>query len=90
MLIRHEALSIPFGGASAKLQNRLSMSQRIRCLNETKLRKSAADNLRWSCTCSKHGLSLAGALAPGNLEQWIRKTMLVKCEVHEPLGWQII
>ena len=90
MLIRHEALAIPFDGASAKPQNRLSMSQGIRCLNETKLRKSAADNLRWSCTCSKHGLSLAGALAPGNLEQWIRKTMLIKCEVHEPLGWQII
>ena len=90
MLIRHEALSIPFGGASAKPQNRLSMSQRIRCLNETKLRKSAADNLRWSCTCSKHGLSLAGALAPGNLEQWIRKIMLSGCAVYGTLGQQIV
>ena len=79
MLIRHEALSIPFGCASAKPQNPLWMPQGIRFLNETKLRKSAADNLRWSCTCSKHGLSLADALAPGDLERWIRKTMLSGC-----------
>ena len=66
------------------------MPQRIRFLNETKLGKSAADNLRWSCTCSKHGLSLAGALAPGDLEQWIRKTMLSGCAAYGTLGQQVI
>lgn len=65
------------------------MPQGIRFLNETKLGKSAADNLRRGCTCSKHGLSLADALAPGDLEQWIRKTMLSGCAAYGTLGQQI-
>ena len=69
------------------------MPQGIHFLNETKIGKSAADNLGWSCTCSKYGLSLAGALAPGDLEQWIRKTMLIRfaallCGGYSGLGCQ--
>ena len=63
------------------------MPQGIRFLNETKLGKSAADNLRRGCTCSKHGLSLADALAPGDLEQWIRKTMLSGCAAYGTLDF---
>ena len=45
----------------------------------------STDNLRWGCTCSKHGLSMVGVLTPGVLVRRIRKTMLIKCEVHGPL-----
>jgi len=30
-------------------------------------------------TCSKHGFHPEGVSAPGDLEQWIRKTMLSGC-----------
>ena len=36
-------------------------------LNETKLRENATNNPGQRCTCSKHGLSLAGMSAPGDL-----------------------
>ena len=49
-------------------------------LNETKLRENATNNPGQRCTCSKHGLSLAGMSAPGDLGQQILKTMLRRYE----------
>ena len=52
-------------------------------LNETKLRENATNNPGQRCICSKHGLSLAGMSAPGDLGQQILKTMLRR---YEALG----
>ena len=49
-------------------------------LNETKLRENATNNLGRRCTCSKHGLSLVGISAPGDLGWQILKTMLRRYE----------
>ena len=49
-------------------------------LNETKLRENATNNPGQRCTCSKHGLSLAGMSAPGDLGWQILKTMLRRYE----------
>ena len=49
-------------------------------LNETKLRENATNNPGQRCTCSNHGLSLAGMSAPGDLGQQILKTMLRRYE----------
>ena len=52
-------------------------------LNETKLRENATNNPGQRCICSKHGLSLVGISAPGDLGQQILKTMLRR---YEALG----
>lgn len=52
-------------------------------LNETKLRENATNNPGQHCVCSKHGLSLVGISAPGDLGQQILKTMLRR---YEALG----
>ena len=52
-------------------------------LNETKLRENATNNPGQCCICSKHGLSLVGISAPGDLGQQILKTMLRR---YEALG----
>ena len=49
-------------------------------LNETKLRENATNNPGRRCICSKHGLSLGGMSAPGDLGQQILKTMLRRYE----------
>ena len=83
MLIRHEAIFIPPGSTTSKLQNPLQVPWKFTLLNETKLRENATNNPGQRCTCSKHGLSLAGMSVPGDLGQQILKTMLRR---YEALG----
>ena len=80
MLIRHEAIFIPPGSTTSKLQNPLQVPWKFTLLNETKLRENATNNPGQRCTCSKHGLSLAGMSASGDLGQQILKTMLRRYE----------
>ena len=60
MLRRYEAIFIPPGSTTPKLQKPLQVLWKSTLLRKTKLRENATNNPRRRCTCSKHGFHPGG------------------------------
>ena len=89
MLIRHEAIFIPPGSTTSKLQNPLQVPWKFTLLNETKLRENATNNPGQRCICSKHGFHPEGMSVPGDLGRQDSNTMLSMYAAYGTLGQQI-
>ena len=82
MLIRHEAIFIPPGSTTSKLQNPLQVPWKFTLLNETKLRENATNNPGRRCICSKHGFHPEGMSVLGDLGRQDSNTMLSMYAAH--------
>jgi len=89
MLIRHEAIFIPPGSTTSKLQNPLQVPWKFTLLNETKLRENATNNPGQRCICSKHGFHPEGMSVPGDLGRQDSNTMLSMYAAYGTLGQQV-
>ena len=79
MLIRHETIFIPPGSTTSKPQTPSRCPGSSPFYTKTKLRENTTNNPEQRCICSKHGLSLASTLAPGDSGRQPSNTMLSRC-----------